>query len=88
MFPDTYDIYVGSSAEVVIEKLLKRFSEVFSDDYMVRAEELGLTMDEVINLASLIEKEARTPDFARDIASATSAATAFASTSDSDSIST
>lgn len=65
LFPDTYDVYEGSSEEVIVEKLLKRFSEVFTDDYMVRAEELGLTMDEVVNLASLIEKEARTPDFAK-----------------------
>ena len=30
-----------------------------------RAEEIGMTMDEVITLASMIEKEAKAEDFAK-----------------------
>jgi len=57
LFPDTYDFYNASSEEVVIGKLLKRFNQVFVDDYSHRAEELGYTVDQVLTLASMIEEE-------------------------------
>ncbi|MEL7608610.1 MAG: endolytic transglycosylase MltG [Bacillota bacterium] len=63
LFPDTYDVFEGSSAETVITKLLLRFHEVFTDDYIERAQTLNMTIDDVIALASMIEKEAKTPDF-------------------------
>lgn len=60
LFPDTYQFYNASSEVTVINKLLKRFSQVFTESYKLRAEELGYTTDEILNLASLIEKEAGT----------------------------
>ena len=63
LFPDTYEIYANSTEEMVIEKLLTRFDEIFSDEYRARAEELGMTPYEVLTLASIIEKEGRTEDF-------------------------
>ena len=63
LFPDTYDVFEGSSTETVITKFLLRFHEVFTDDYIERAQELDMTIDEVISLASMIEKEAKTADF-------------------------
>ena len=63
LFPDTYDVFEDSSAETVITKLLLRFHEIFTDDYIERAKELNMTIDDVITLASMIEKEAKTPDF-------------------------
>lgn len=65
LFPDTYEVYRGSSALTVIHKMLFRFNEIFNEDYIERAEELGLTLDGVVSLASLIEKEARSADFAK-----------------------
>lgn len=59
LFPDTYEVFEDASAESVIMRMLNRFNEVFSDKYRERAEELGMTMDEVITLASLIEREAQ-----------------------------
>ncbi len=63
LFPDTYEIFVDSSEEAVIDKMLSRFAQVYTNEYAERAEELGLTMDQVIILASIIEKEAKTFDF-------------------------
>lgn len=66
LFPDTYEIYTDESAESIISRLLRRFAEVYKEEYAARAEELGMTMDEVITLASLIEKEAKVDsDFAK-----------------------
>lgn len=66
LFPDTYEIYTDESAKSIITRLLLRFRNVFSDEYAARAQELGMTMDEVVTLASLIEKEAKVEsDFAK-----------------------
>ncbi len=64
LFPDTYEFYVETSAMTVIEKMLNRFSDIYKPEYTLRAEELGMTMNEVISLAAIIEKEGRTSDFA------------------------
>ena len=63
--PNTYEVYVSSTEEEIIRKLLSQTEAVFPEEYQARAEELKMTMDEVLTLASLIEKEARESDFAR-----------------------
>lgn len=65
LFPDTYDFYTDATAETVIDKLLTQFNNVFGDSYKELAKELGMTADEVVTLASMIEKEARTDDFTK-----------------------
>ena len=63
LFPDTYQFYTDSSAETVIYKMLVNFQKKLSyigDDYCKeRLEELGMTLDEVVTLASIIEKEVK-----------------------------
>lgn len=59
LYPDTYDFYVSSKEVTVINKMLRRFDQIFSESLEARAEEMGMTIDEVMNLASLIEKEGR-----------------------------
>lgn len=63
--PDTYEVYVTATAEDIIRKLLSQTDRVYPAEYQTRAEELSMTMDEVITLASLIQKEARDSDFAK-----------------------
>ena len=63
--PDTYEIYTAATPEDILRKLLSQTEAVFSDTWHDRAEELGMTMDQVITLASMIEKEAKKDDFAR-----------------------
>ena len=66
LFPDTYEIFVDASPDSIIIKMLNRFNEVFTDEYIARAQELGMTMDQVVTLASLIEREAQVDtDFAK-----------------------
>jgi UPF0755 protein len=65
LFPDTYQFYYGSSEETIIGRQLSRFKEVFNRQFALRAEELGMTIDEVVILASIIEKEAKSADFTK-----------------------
>ena len=59
LYPDTYEFYKGSSEETVIYKMLNRFDVIFSDSFYEVANNLGYSVDQIITLASMIEKEAR-----------------------------
>ena len=63
LFPDTYEVFEDATEEEVIEKMLDRFNDIYSRKYIERAEELDLTLDDVVILASMIEKEAKKFDF-------------------------
>lgn len=63
--PDTYEVYVTATAEDILRKLLSQTDRVYPAEYQDRADELGMTMDEVITLASLIQKEAKDSDFTK-----------------------
>ena len=63
--PNTYEVYTSASNEDIIRKLLSQTEAVFPEEYQARADELGMTMDQVITMASMIEKEAGLSDFAR-----------------------
>ena len=58
IFPDTYDFYVDADANYVIRKFLSNFNDRWSDEYQARADKLGYSMDEIIIIASIIQKEA------------------------------
>lgn len=59
LFPDTYEFDVMAHPEDIIYKMLDRFNQIFKPAYYTRCEELGLTIDQVVTLASLVEKEAK-----------------------------
>jgi len=63
--PNTYEVYVSASEDDIIRKLLSQTEAVFTVENQERAEELKLSMDQVLTLASLIEKEAKEADFPR-----------------------
>ena len=63
--PDKYEIYVGSSAEAIMKRMLNQFENIMNEKYLSRADELGLTIDEVVTLASIIEREAKPADFSK-----------------------
>ena len=63
--PNTYEVYVSATEEEIVKKLLSQTETVFTEENQARAEELGLNMDQVLTLASLIEKEAKSSDFAK-----------------------
>ena len=57
LFPATYEFFPGASAQEIVDAMLKRFDEVFTDEYYKRAEEVNVTVDEVITMASIVERE-------------------------------
>jgi UPF0755 protein len=58
LFPDRYDFFIGQNPSSVIRKMLDNFKNKWSDKFSQRAKELGMTVDQVIILASIIQKEA------------------------------
>lgn len=59
LFPDTYEFDVKANVEDVIYKMLNRFNELYLPAYYEKATENGLTTDEVLILASIVEREAK-----------------------------
>lgn len=67
LFPDTYDFYTGDDPVQVLNKMLNNFANKYDDACAEQAEKLGMSMDEVIILASMIEKEAANDEERADI---------------------
>lgn len=61
LFPDTYLFPRGASPEAILTTMLQRFRSVFSAEWELRAAQIGLTLHEVVTLASIIEKETGAP---------------------------
>ena len=59
LFPDTYDFFIDENPASVIEKLFNNFGNKWTPEYDERAKELGLTVDEVMNIAAIIQREAK-----------------------------
>ena len=58
LFPDTYNFYVGSSGETVVERMLENFDSKLTPEIRKQIEERGWTIDQAIIMASMIEGEA------------------------------
>lgn len=58
LFPDTYIFEKNTNEKTIVNAMLKRFDEVYNAEYKARAKEWGMTTDEVVTLASIIEREA------------------------------
>ncbi|MDO4484446.1 MAG: endolytic transglycosylase MltG [Clostridia bacterium] len=63
--PNTYEIYTTATDEDIIRKLLSQTEAAFPSDFQDRIAELGFSMDQLVTMASMIEKEAKPDDFAR-----------------------
>lgn len=61
LFPDTYYFSKNTDPDVIINAMLKRFDQkVNTKSVKSRAQARGLTLDQVVILASMVESEART----------------------------
>lgn len=59
LFPDTYVIPDDIKAQELIQHMLATFDQVWQDELAASASETSLTINEVVTLASLIEREAQ-----------------------------
>ncbi len=69
MFPDTYLFAPDASADQVTKRLRDTFDLKFSNDLKNKIKLLGLTEDEGVILASIVEREARSDKARTEIAS-------------------
>jgi UPF0755 protein len=58
LFPETYSLPKGLTAEEIFGKMVSQFKTVFDESWRRRTDELQMSVREVVTLASLIEKEA------------------------------
>ena len=68
LYPDTYEFTTPQNPLYVINKMLVRFDEQFTEDMRQEVADSGRTIHEIVTIASLIEKETDGSDRA-DIAS-------------------
>jgi UPF0755 protein len=57
LFPDTYAFPRGTTARGVVEQMVARFGQVLTPELRGRAEARGLSVRQLVTLASLVEKE-------------------------------
>ncbi|MBQ8015485.1 MAG: endolytic transglycosylase MltG, partial [Clostridia bacterium] len=58
LYPDTYEFYEESSANSVIRKFLDASENKWTDEYQAQCDSLGMTRDEILIIASIIQREA------------------------------
>lgn len=69
LFPDTYTFYEGMEPDDVCRKIYMNFNLKMKPEYYEKMEELDITLDEVITLASMVQAEAANTAEMPDIAS-------------------
>ena len=69
IYPDTYEFYVGENASSVVRRFLDNFESKWTADYQKQAKELGMSVDEIVTLASIIQAEAANSGQMKDISS-------------------
>jgi UPF0755 protein len=57
LFPATYEFEQGAEPASVIRKFLDAFKSRWSEEFAAKATELGMSVDEIVVLASILEKE-------------------------------
>ena len=62
LFPDTYIFSYGTDARDAVKEMVRHFEEVWKPEWNDRLRELSMSRNDVIALASIIEKEARLPE--------------------------
>ena len=59
LYPATYTFPVGASADQVVRTMVARHQQVWTDARLARADSIQMDQREVVTLASIVEKEAR-----------------------------
>ena len=62
LFPDTYQFYVNDSTVRVLNTMLNNFNNKDTDEMRELTANSGLTMREILAVASMVEREAKLPE--------------------------
>ena len=69
LYPDTYEFYIGENASSVARRFLDNFENRWTDEYQKLADDRGISLDEVIVMASILQEEAASSGQMADISS-------------------
>lgn len=61
-FPLTYEIPVNATVQEIIKMFLSGTRQVFNDTFMLMVEQSGFSLHQILTLASIIEKEAKSDE--------------------------
>ena len=61
LFPDTYTVPEGATARDVVRLMVRRFEQVWTPQWTARLDTVGLSRNDIMTLASIVEEEARLP---------------------------
>jgi len=62
LFPETFFFPKGTTAREIVLTMVSQFKGVFTEEWKRRAQEINLSLREVVVLASLVEKETSIPE--------------------------
>ena len=62
LFPETYNVLVTWGAEDLVRMQLAQFDKVWNSERQKKAEKLGRSAEEIVIIASMIEREAKVAD--------------------------
>jgi UPF0755 protein len=62
LFPDTYVFAYGTSPRAAVLEMVHRFEQVWDPRWDDRLQQLAMSRNDIVTLASIIEKEARLPE--------------------------
>jgi UPF0755 protein len=62
LFPDTYTFNDGTQARAAVDAMVHRFEQVWKPEWTARLDTIHLSRNDVMALASIVEKEARLPE--------------------------
>jgi len=68
VIPNTYEIYWNTDAEQFYERIFKEYENFWTEDRLKKAKDIGLSAQEVIILASIVEEETNKDDEKNEIA--------------------
>ncbi len=57
LYPNTYEVFADATAHDIVNKMLSGFDSVFTDEMKKQAEKQGLSVQDVVTIASMIERE-------------------------------
>lgn len=60
LFPDTYEFYVGSLGETVVDRMLQNFEAKISKAMLAQIKNNGWTLDQAVIMASMVQGEGDT----------------------------
>ena len=66
-FPDTYEFYIDEDPNIVAQKIYANFDSKITDLDYQKMEELGMSLDELLTLASMVQGEASRVDYMKHI---------------------